>query len=239
MFFGGLFISIQSENLVVNPDWYLKWFGTSDHLCPSRDSGIEDYPPTPSHGSPPHYLVSTNHQQNNFLVSCFWWTDNKDVCQVDIILSGRSDTNGPDILVNCTKGVKNLNVIKDSVVAGFQLATKEVILCRVPYLPVPLLILLTRSWHERPQHLGELHQRSEEPQRHQGLSGCRLSVGHQGGNFMQGSVSARPSSYSSFWAHFSILQCSELTLIFAWVLKKVRDPLKLPGSFFSGSYPFP
>jgi translation elongation factor EF-G len=36
------------------------------------------------------------------------------------------DTNGPNILVDCTKGVQYLNEIKDSVVAGFQWATKEV-----------------------------------------------------------------------------------------------------------------
>ena len=33
---------------------------------------------------------------------------------------------GPNILVDCTKGVQYLNEIKDSVVAGFQWATKEV-----------------------------------------------------------------------------------------------------------------
>jgi len=36
------------------------------------------------------------------------------------------DTNGPNIFVDCTKGVQYLNEIKDSVVAGFQWATKEV-----------------------------------------------------------------------------------------------------------------
>jgi translation elongation factor EF-G len=36
------------------------------------------------------------------------------------------DTNGPNILTDCTKGVQYLNEIKDSVVAGFQWATKEV-----------------------------------------------------------------------------------------------------------------
>jgi elongation factor 2 len=39
------------------------------------------------------------------------------------------DTNGPNILVDCTKGVQYLNEIKDSVVAGFQWATKEGVLC--------------------------------------------------------------------------------------------------------------
>jgi elongation factor 2 len=39
------------------------------------------------------------------------------------------DTNGPNIIVDCTKGVQYLNEIKDSVVAGFQWATKEGTLC--------------------------------------------------------------------------------------------------------------
>jgi len=39
------------------------------------------------------------------------------------------DTNGPNILVDCTKGVQYLNEIKDSVVAGFQWASKEGVLC--------------------------------------------------------------------------------------------------------------
>jgi len=38
------------------------------------------------------------------------------------------DTTGPNILVDCTKGVQYLNEIKDSVVAGFQWATKEGVL---------------------------------------------------------------------------------------------------------------
>ena len=36
------------------------------------------------------------------------------------------ETNGPNIVVDCTKGVQYLNEIKDSVVAGFQWASKEV-----------------------------------------------------------------------------------------------------------------
>merc|ERR1712029_1022430 len=35
------------------------------------------------------------------------------------------DTNGPNLLIDVTKGVQYLNEIKDSVVAGFQWATKE------------------------------------------------------------------------------------------------------------------
>jgi len=39
------------------------------------------------------------------------------------------DTQGPNLLIDCTKGVQYLNEIKDSVVAGFQWATKEGVLC--------------------------------------------------------------------------------------------------------------
>jgi len=39
------------------------------------------------------------------------------------------DTDGPNILVDCSKGVQYLNEIKDSVVAGFQWASKEGVLC--------------------------------------------------------------------------------------------------------------
>merc|ERR1712218_265873 len=39
------------------------------------------------------------------------------------------DTLGPNLLIDATKGVQYLNEIKDSVVAGFQWATKEEVLC--------------------------------------------------------------------------------------------------------------
>lgn len=39
------------------------------------------------------------------------------------------DGTGANILVDVTKGVQYLNEIKDSVVAGFQWATKEGVLC--------------------------------------------------------------------------------------------------------------
>merc|ERR1712241_228543 len=39
------------------------------------------------------------------------------------------DTNGPNLLIDVTKGVQYLNEIKGSVVAGFQWATKEGVLC--------------------------------------------------------------------------------------------------------------
>merc|ERR1712126_24892 len=39
------------------------------------------------------------------------------------------DTNGPNLLIDCSKGVQYLNEIKDSVVAGFQWASKEGCIC--------------------------------------------------------------------------------------------------------------
>ncbi|CAL8131382.1 unnamed protein product [Orchesella dallaii] len=39
------------------------------------------------------------------------------------------DGTGPNLLIDCTKGVQYLNEIKDSVVAGFQWASKEGVLC--------------------------------------------------------------------------------------------------------------
>merc|ERR1711894_244168 len=39
------------------------------------------------------------------------------------------DTQGPNLMIDCTKGVQYLNEIKDSVVAGFQWASKEGVLC--------------------------------------------------------------------------------------------------------------
>jgi len=39
------------------------------------------------------------------------------------------NVNGPNLLMDCTKAVQYLNEIKDSVVAGFQWATKEGVLC--------------------------------------------------------------------------------------------------------------
>jgi len=39
------------------------------------------------------------------------------------------DGTGPNLLMDCTKGVQYLNEIKDSVVAGFQWASKEGVLC--------------------------------------------------------------------------------------------------------------
>lgn len=50
-----------------------------------------------------------------------------DVTEARKIWAFGPDGTGPNLLVDCTKGVQYLNEIKDSVVAGFQWATKEVI----------------------------------------------------------------------------------------------------------------
>lgn len=55
-----------------------------------------------------------------------------DVGEARKIWSFGPDGNGPNMLVDVTKGVQYLNEIKDSVVAGFQWAVKEV---RVPQNP--------------------------------------------------------------------------------------------------------
>jgi hypothetical protein len=65
------------------------------------------------------------------------------------------------------------------------------------------------------QHIGGLHQGCEEHERHQGLSDCRLSVGHQGGNFYAGFRICASLNLFFFLSTFSILQRSEQILIFA------------------------
>lgn len=52
-----------------------------------------------------------------------------DVNEVRKIWCFGPDVTGPNILVDCTKAVQYLNEIKDSVVAGFQWASKEVNKC--------------------------------------------------------------------------------------------------------------
>ena len=49
-----------------------------------------------------------------------------DVTEARKIWTFGPDGTGANIVVDCTKGVQYLNEIKDSVVAGFQWATKEV-----------------------------------------------------------------------------------------------------------------
>merc|ERR550534_1092603 len=52
-----------------------------------------------------------------------------DITEARKIWSFGPKTNGPNIMVDCTKGVQYLNEIKDSCVAGLQWATKEGVLC--------------------------------------------------------------------------------------------------------------
>merc|ERR1719204_1709141 len=55
--------------------------------------------------------------------------DDYDVTEARKIWCFGPDTNGPNLLIDCSKGVQYLNEIKDSVVAGFQWATKEGVMC--------------------------------------------------------------------------------------------------------------
>lgn len=63
-------------------------------------------------------------QLSNIFLSFF-----KDVTEARKIWCFGPDGTGPNVIMDCTKGVQYLNEIKDSVVAGFQWATKEGILC--------------------------------------------------------------------------------------------------------------
>jgi len=54
---------------------------------------------------------------------------NYDITEARKIWCFGPDGTGPNLLMDCTKGVQYLNEIKDSVVAGFQWATKEGVLC--------------------------------------------------------------------------------------------------------------
>lgn len=61
-------------------------------------------------------------QRARYLAEKYEW----DVSEARKIWCFGPDGTGPNILVDITKGVQYLNEIKDSVVAGFQWATKEV-----------------------------------------------------------------------------------------------------------------
>lgn len=60
-----------------------------------------------------------------FLVETFEW----DATEARKIWCFGPEGTGPNLLVDCTKAVQYLNEIKDSVVAGFQWASKEGVLC--------------------------------------------------------------------------------------------------------------
>uniref|UniRef100_A0A452HXF9 Tr-type G domain-containing protein n=1 Tax=Gopherus agassizii TaxID=38772 RepID=A0A452HXF9_9SAUR len=64
-------------------------------------------------------------QRAHYLAEKYEW----DVSEVRKIWCFGPDGTGPNILVDITKGVQYLNEIKDSVVAAFQWATKEGVLC--------------------------------------------------------------------------------------------------------------
>ncbi|RXM92273.1 Elongation factor 2 [Acipenser ruthenus] len=63
--------------------------------------------------------------RGRYLAEKYEW----DVSEARKIWCMGPDGNGPNILLDVTKGVQYLNEIKDSVVAGFQWATKEGVLC--------------------------------------------------------------------------------------------------------------
>lgn len=77
-----------------------------------------------------------------------------DVTEARKIWAFGPDGTGPNLLIDCTKGVQYLNEIKDSVVAGFQWATKEVIYLVMIYLccvkfAMMIQVLFFRGFHQR------------------------------------------------------------------------------------------
>lgn len=75
-----------------------------------------------------------------------------DVTEARKIWAFGPDGTGPNLLIDCTKGVQYLNEIKDSVVAGFQWATKEVnfiINFSLSVVAMMILILFFRGFHQR------------------------------------------------------------------------------------------
>lgn len=64
-------------------------------------------------------------ERGRYLVEHFDW----DATEARKIWCFGPEGTGPNLLVDCTKAVQYLNEIKDSVVAGFQWATKEGVLC--------------------------------------------------------------------------------------------------------------
>lgn len=70
-------------------------------------------------------------QRARYLAEKYEW----DVTEARKIWCFGPDGTGPNILTDITKGVQYLNEIKDSVVAGFQWATKEVGVVRGAGLP--------------------------------------------------------------------------------------------------------
>ncbi len=61
-------------------------------------------------------------ERARYLIDKYEW----DATEARKIWTFGPDGTGANLVVDCTKGVQYLNEIKDSVVAGFQWATKEV-----------------------------------------------------------------------------------------------------------------
>lgn len=77
-----------------------------------------------------------------------------DVTEARKIWAFGPDGTGPNLLIDCTKGVQYLNEIKDSVVAGFQWATKEVIFLLnifklTKLFAMMIQLLFFRGFHQR------------------------------------------------------------------------------------------
>lgn len=77
-----------------------------------------------------------------------------DVTEARKIWAFGPDGTGPNLLIDCTKGVQYLNEIKDSVVAGFQWATKEVLFLIISLILVNMFammiqVLFFRGFHQR------------------------------------------------------------------------------------------
>lgn len=87
-------------------------------------------------------------QRARYLAEKYEW----DVAEARKIWCFGPDGTGPNILTDITKGVQYLNEIKDSVVAGFQWATKEVRGCSGTALVglslgrPPVLVSLLAGW---------------------------------------------------------------------------------------------
>lgn len=72
-----------------------------------------------------------------------------DVTEARKIWAFGPDGTGPNLLIDCTKGVQYLNEIKDSVVAGFQWATKEVINYFFYMVAMMIQVIFFRGFHQR------------------------------------------------------------------------------------------
>lgn len=85
-------------------------------------------------------------QRARYLAEKYEW----DVTEARKIWCFGPDGTGPNILTDITKGVQYLNEIKDSVVAGFQWATKEVragVLVRVAPVALRVLLFIWKNGH--------------------------------------------------------------------------------------------